>query len=57
MKRHKWSGKSNGKIPLRKKQNKPSKKYIVEERYNFIETDIKWIRYEPKHKMLALNKV
>ncbi|MCS7230025.1 MAG: DUF362 domain-containing protein [Candidatus Kryptonium sp.] len=33
------------------------KKYGIEERYNFIKTDIKWIRYEPKHKMLALHKV
>ncbi len=33
------------------------KKYKVEEKYNFVETDIKWIPYEPKHKMLALNKI
>ncbi len=33
------------------------KKYGIEEKYNFLKTDIKWVRYEPKHKMLALHKV
>jgi hypothetical protein len=32
------------------------KKYGVEEKYNFLESDIKWVRYEPKHKMLAFTK-
>lgn len=33
------------------------RKYGIEERYNFNPDDIKWIRFEPKARMHALNKV
>jgi uncharacterized protein (DUF362 family) len=33
------------------------KKYKIEERYNFIQKDIRWIDYKPKAKMRALCKV
>jgi uncharacterized protein (DUF362 family) len=33
------------------------KKYGIEERYNFIQEDIRWIEYNPKAKMRALYKV
>jgi hypothetical protein len=33
------------------------KKYQIEERYNFISEDIRWIDYKPKARMRALDKV
>jgi len=33
------------------------KKYEIEELYNFKPEDVKWVHYEPKAKMLALDKV
>ncbi len=33
------------------------KKYSIEERYNFLPKDIKWIPFEPKAKMRALHKI
>jgi len=33
------------------------KKYGVEERYNFLPEDTKWVRYEPRAKMHALYKI
>jgi uncharacterized protein (DUF362 family) len=33
------------------------KRYGIEEKYNFVPADIRWIRYEPKGKMLALNQI
>ncbi|GMT41668.1 MAG: hypothetical protein IEMM0002_0079 [bacterium] len=32
-------------------------KYSIEERYNFIPKDIKWIKYKPKSKMRVLDKI
>lgn len=33
------------------------KKYQIEERYNFIPEDIKWVHYKPKAKMRILDKI
>jgi len=33
------------------------KKYGIEERYNFIPTQIRWIDYKPKAKMLAMDQI
>ena len=33
------------------------KKYGIEEKYNFLEEDIKWITYKPKAKMRILDKI
>lgn len=33
------------------------KKYSIEEKYNFIPEDIKWITYKPKSKMIILDKI
>jgi len=39
------------------KLGKILEKYNIPEMYNFKKEDMKWIRYEPKHKTLALHKV
>jgi uncharacterized protein (DUF362 family) len=33
------------------------RKYQIEERYNFLPDDIRWIEYTPRARMRALNKV
>jgi uncharacterized protein (DUF362 family) len=37
--------------------NQVYKKYQILELYNFIKKDIKWVRYQPKAKMLVLDKI
>ncbi len=39
------------------KLDKIYKKYGIEELYNFLPQDLKWIEYKPKSRMLALHKV
>ena len=33
------------------------KKYVIEEKYNFIPTQIRWIDYKPKAKMLVMDQI